>query len=97
LVSRRPLVKDVHVYTALAWAVALVLVVVGGDRRGLRATLRELEYFDADDRAWLCGRRRPQGRFNAGQKLNAAMTAALAVLFGVSGFLLWFGERDTSF
>src|SRR5438874_3620572 len=97
LVSRRPLIKDVHVYTAVAWIAALALVVAIGDRRGLRTTLRELDLFDEDDRLWLRGARRPQGRFNAGQKLNAAFTASFAVLFSVSGFLLWLGERDTRF
>jgi formate dehydrogenase subunit gamma len=96
-IGRRPLVKDVHLFTALAWAVALVSVVVLGDRKGLRATARELDVFDADDRRWLLGRRAPQGRFNAGQKLNAALTAAFAVLLTVSGVLLWLGERDTRF
>jgi len=96
-VGRRPLVKDIHLYTAAAWAGALLLVVLAGDRSGLRATVRELEYFDADDRRWLLGRRPPQGRFNAGQKLNAAITAGLAVLFALSGLLLWLGERDTTF
>jgi formate dehydrogenase subunit gamma len=96
-IGRRPLVKDVHLFTALAWAVALVSVFVLGDRRGLRATARELDVFDADDRRWLRGRRAPQGRFNAGQKLNAALTAAFAVLLAVSGVLLWLGERDTRF
>lgn len=97
-VGRRPFMKDVHVDTALAWIAALALVVLLGDRRGLRRTLRELDRFDEDDRLWL--RRvwtRPQGRFNAGQKLNAALTAAFAVLFTVSGALLWLGERDTRF
>ena len=97
LVSRRPLVKAVHIYTALAWLVALVLVVVVGDRRGVKQTLRELDSFDGDDRRWLAGRRAPQGRFNAGQKINFWLTAAFAVLFAVSGFLLWYGERDTRF
>ena len=97
LVSRRPLVKDIHIYTAVAWAAALFLIVTGGDRRGLRQTLRELNLFDSDDRRWLLGRPAPQGRFNAGQKLNAALTAAFALLFSVSGFLLWYGERDTRF
>ena len=96
-IGRRPLVKDVHLFTALAWAVALVSVIVVGDRRGLRATARELDVFDADDRRWLRGRRAPQGRFNAGQKLNAALTAAFALLLAVSGVLLWLGERDTRF
>jgi formate dehydrogenase subunit gamma len=96
-VGRRPLVKDVHLYTALAWAAALLAVVVLGDRRGLRRTMRELEWLDGDDRRWLRGKRVPQGRFNAGQKLNAAVTAAFAVLFAISGVLLWLGERDTTF
>ena len=98
LVARRPFVKDVHVYTAIAWLCAIVLVVALGDRRGLRATLRELDRFDGDDRRWLRrGWSRPQGRFNAGQKLNAALTASFALLFLVSGALLWLGERDTRF
>jgi formate dehydrogenase subunit gamma len=96
-VGRRPLLKDIHVYTAVAWIAALVLVVVLGDRRRLRETVRELETFDADDMLWLRRYPRPQGRFNAGQKVNAALTAAFAVLFAVSGSLLWLGERDHRF
>jgi formate dehydrogenase subunit gamma len=97
LVGRRPFVKDVHFDTALAWLVALALVVALGDRRGLRRTVAELDGFDDDDRLWLRRIDRPQGRFNAGQKLNAALTAAFALLFTVSGFLLWYGERDHRF
>jgi formate dehydrogenase subunit gamma len=96
-VARRPLIKDIHVYTALAWLAAIVLVVAIGDRRGLRQTLRELDLFDEDDRLWLRRVHVRQGRFNAGQKLNAALTASFAVLFFVSGALLWLGERDTRF
>lgn len=97
LVSNRPLVVSIHIYTAIAWYIALVLVVVAGDIDGLFRTARELDRFDRDDRAWLLGRRAPQGRFNAGQKVNAAVTAAFAVLFTVSGLLLWLGERNTRF
>jgi formate dehydrogenase subunit gamma len=96
-VGRRPLVKDIHLYTSLAWAVALVVVVLLGDRPALHATLRDLNEFDDDDRRWLRGRRAPLGRFNALQKLNAAVTAAFAVLLAVSGVLLWYGERDKRF
>ncbi len=49
LVSRRPLVKAVHLWTAVAWIAALALIVLVGDRAGLRRTLRELDRFDADD------------------------------------------------
>lgn len=96
-VGRRPLLKSIHVYTAVAWAVALTLVVLLGDRASLRRTVREIDLFDADDRRWLRGRRAPQGRFNAGQKLNAIVTAAFAFLFALTGFFLWYGERDTRF
>jgi formate dehydrogenase subunit gamma len=96
-VGRRPLLKTIHVYTSVAWLVALVLILVLGDRRSLRATLRELDAFDRDDRDWLRRRGAPQGRLNAGQKLNAIVTAAFAILFAVTGFLLWYGERDTRF
>lgn len=97
IVARRPLVKEAHLLTALAWLVALTAVIVIGDRRGLRRTLAEIDGFDDDDRRWLRRADVPQGRFNAGQKLNAALTAAFALLFAISGLLLWLGERDTRF
>jgi formate dehydrogenase subunit gamma len=84
LVGRRPLLKSIHIYTAVAWAVAIVVVVAFGDRRALRATVRELDRLDSS-------------RLNVGQKLNAIATAAFAILFGVSGLFLWYGERDTRF
>ena len=97
-VGRRPLVKDIHFWGGIGWVSALVLVAVLGDRRGLRRTARELDLFAPEDVNWLRLRRpNEQARFNAGQKLNAALTAAFLVLFLVSGLLLWFGERDTRF
>ena len=84
-VGRRPLLKDVHVYTGLAWISALALVVLSGDRRRLLATAREIDRFNG------------RGRFNTGQKVNAILSAALAVLFAVTGFFLWYGERDHAF
>ena len=84
-VSRRPLLKEIHIYTALAWAAALALVFLVGDKRSLRATARELDRLD------------PRGRMNRGQQLNTIATIAFAILFSVTGFLLWYGERDTRF
>lgn len=92
----RPLLKDIHFYTAISWVGAMLLIIVLGNRRALRATLREVDLFDRDDRRFLAGHTdSPQGRFNAGQKVNAIVTAAFATLFFVSGMLLWFGERNT--
>ena len=83
-VGRRPLLKSIHIYTALAWAGALVLLFVFGDRRQLLRDARELD--DLRD-----------GRMNVGQKLNAIATVAFAILFALTGFFLWYGERNTRF
>jgi formate dehydrogenase subunit gamma len=92
----RPLLKDIHFYTAISWAGAVFLIITLGNRRALRATLAEIDLFDRDDRRFLAGHTHsPQGRFNAGQKVNAIITAAFATLFFVSGMLLWLGERNT--
>jgi formate dehydrogenase subunit gamma len=96
-IAHRRLVKDVHLLTAVAWAAAVVLVIVLGDRRTLAADWREIERIDGDDRRWLTLRPAPQGRFNAGQKLNAIATAAFALLFAASGVLLWLAARDARF
>jgi len=96
LVARRQLIQDMHFWSGVAWLGALALVLLFGVRRFVR-TARELESFDRDDLRWLRGGKAPQGRFNAGQKINAALTAAFTILFGVSGLLLWFGERDTRY
>jgi len=96
-VARRPQVKELHLLTAFAWIVALGLVIALGDRRSLRATVSEIDRFDADDLRWLRGKKAPQGRLNAGQKLNAVLTSSFALLFAVTGLLLWLGERDTRF
>jgi formate dehydrogenase subunit gamma len=97
-IARRPLIKDIHIWTAVSWAGALALIVLVGNRRAVLSTIREIDVFDRDDRRFLRGNTRvPQGRFNAGQKVNAILTAAFAALFAISGFLLWYGERDTRF
>jgi formate dehydrogenase subunit gamma len=94
LVSRRQTIQGLHFWAGVGWLGVLAAVVVLGGRR-LLATARELDTFDRDDLRWLRGRRAPQGRFNAGQKINAVLTAAFTILFGASGLLLWFGEEDT--
>ena len=95
--SDRPLVKALHLAAAAAWLTALALIALLGNRRTLRRTRRDLDYFTADDLRWLRRQHVPPGRFNAGQKAHASVQAALAVLFVVSGSLLWLGERNTAF
>ena len=106
LVNDRPLVKAVHLWSAVLLGIAIVLIVVGGNRRALRRTARDVDRFDRYDRAWLRGAPRralrggeapPAGRFNAGQKLNVVVVCAAWLLFGVSGTFLYLGERDHTF
>jgi formate dehydrogenase subunit gamma len=97
VLSDRPLMKALHLVAATAWLTALALIALLGNRRALGRTRRDLERFTADDLRWLRRQPAPQGRFNAGQKAHASVQAALAVLFTVSGALLWLGERNTDF
>jgi formate dehydrogenase subunit gamma len=95
-IGRRPLIQSLHFWSGIAWVCVLALIVIGGDRRGIVRTAREIDGFDRDDLRFLAGRKpAPQGRFNAGQKLNTVLNAAFVVLFLVTGLLLWFGERNT--
>ena len=102
LAADRMLWKTLHVGAAIGFWAGLVAVVAASPRR-LRRTAAELDRFDDDDRAWLVWavRRRgpepPAGRFNAGQKLNAAVIAGLAVVFTVSGVLILLQESDAAF
>jgi len=84
LVGRRPLIKDIHLWGGIGWISALLIVIVLGDTGGLLRMARDLEVL------------RPS-RFNVGQKVNAILNAAFALLFLVTGLLLWFGERNTRF
>jgi formate dehydrogenase subunit gamma len=83
-----------HVASGVVIVVGLAVIVLGGDRRALAQTRRELTTLDALDRRWLAripaavfrhSPEAPAGRFNAGQKLNFILiTLLLAALF-VSG------------
>jgi formate dehydrogenase subunit gamma len=89
LVGRRQLVATVHVYTGLALPLPLLLGWLRS--RALRSDARLINRFSPDDWTWLRSRERrsgrvPVGKFNAGQKLNAAFTV------GVMGVMLMTGS-----
>ena len=100
----RPTAKAWHLWSAAVLGIGLVALVALGNRRALGRTARDLERLDGDDVRWLTGGPKrfvtgepapPQGRFNAGQKLNAAITLGLMIVMAVTGLLLWYGEQDT--
>ncbi len=100
----RPVAKAWHVDAAIALA-AGVLALFAAHWPRLRATMRDLDRFDRDDRRWLFGWSRlwrpapapPQGRFNAGQKINSALVGGLMVVLAITGVLLLLGERNTRY
>jgi formate dehydrogenase subunit gamma len=91
-VGHRRAVELVHVYCGFALPVPMLLGLVSA---AYRADLGRLNRFSPSDWRWLRSRTRrdgtlPVGKFNAGQKLNAALTAgAILVLFG-TGLLMYF-------
>lgn len=97
IVGRRALVKEIHVFAGLCLPVPLLLGLGGPWRRGLRHDLRALNRWDADDRRWLrtWGDARhdiPLGKFNPGQKLNAAFVGGAILLMLATGSIMrWFG------
>ncbi|MGP4023725.1 cytochrome b/b6 domain-containing protein [Actinomadura sp. 3N407] len=97
LVGRREMVKTVHVWCGFALPVPIVLGLVS---RAFRADLRRFNRFAPHDWKWLkSGDRRvvqggrgifPVGKFNAGQKLNAAFTAGAILIMLGTGEIMTF-------
>jgi len=92
LVGHRHAVELVHVYAGFALPVPLLASLAS---RAFRADLTRLNRFAPSDWRWLRTRSRRDGtirvgKFNAGQKLNGALTAgSITVLLG-TGVLMYF-------
>lgn len=102
LAANRVMWKSIHIGAAIAFWVGLVAL-LPGNFTSLRSTAREIDHFDDDDLRWLAwavtrrSAEPPQARFNAGQKLNAALVAGLMVVFTASGTLMYLQETDAAF
>ncbi len=103
LVGRRRLIEQVHLYVGLALPLPLLLGLAGSWGRGLRRDVGRINRWTEADMRWLrglvdnaAGRRpsapRPRlGKFNAGQKLNAAFVAGGGlVMLGTGALLRWY-------
>jgi formate dehydrogenase subunit gamma len=94
LVGRRALVETVHVASGLL--LPLPLLVGAATSRAFRADIRRLNRFLPGDWAWLRATDRrggsfPSGKFNAGQKLNAAFVLGAVLALFLTGLMLhWF-------
>lgn len=92
--SFRSLMYAWHLASAGALLAGLALLILGGDRRALAQTSRDLRRLDGSDRRWLEAfpgvmlagdPEPPAGRFNAGQKLNFLLISLLLALLFASG------------
>lgn len=103
LVGRRRLVEDIHVYSGIALPLPVLVSALGYWGRGLRLDLARLNRWIPDDATWLrvsLSERTSRaavraqlrlGKFNAGQKLNAAFTAgAIVVMLGTGLVMRWY-------
>jgi formate dehydrogenase subunit gamma len=94
LVGNRELVRTVHVYSGLLLPVPLALGVLGRHGARLRTDLGRLNRWTRDDARWFRRRHRhgvALGKFNPGQKLNAAFIGGAAVvMLGTGSIMKWF-------
>ncbi|MFN2562112.1 MAG: cytochrome b/b6 domain-containing protein [Jatrophihabitans sp.] len=92
--GHRRIIELIHVYAGFALPLPMLL---GAASVAYRADLRRLNRFTPADWRWLRSRTRRDGtirvaKFNAGQKINAALSAgAILVLLG-TGLLMYFPD-----
>jgi formate dehydrogenase subunit gamma len=92
IVGHRYLVEQIHVYSGFALPVPLIVGIVS---RGYRDDAQRLNRFTSHDWAWLRSRTRRDGtievgKFNAGQKLNAALSVGSIGVLLISGVVMYF-------
>ena len=93
-VGHRHTVELVHVWAGYLLPAPLLLGLLSS---AYRADLRVLNRFSREDWRWLRSKNRRDGsfevgKFNAGQKLNAALTAgSVVVLIGTGTLMFWTG------
>src|ERR1700730_3142378 len=84
-VGHHLLILQFHEYTSLFYIFGPLLWVILGNRRSLFKDFKQFDEWDSDDVSWLkksmlkgpaAKDLPPQGRFNAGQKLNGILTLA---------------------
>jgi formate dehydrogenase subunit gamma len=92
LVGNRYIIEQIHVWCGFALPVPILL---GLFSKSYRADLGRLNRFTPRDWKWLRSRSRrsgeiPVGKFNAGQKLNAALSAGSIGVLLATGIVMYF-------
>ncbi|UIJ35060.1 cytochrome b/b6 domain-containing protein [Allobranchiibius sp. GilTou73] len=91
-IGHRHLIEVIHVYCGFALPVPMVL---GAVSVAYRADLHRLGRFSSADSRWLRSRTRRDGtirvgKFNAGQKLNGALTSSSILVLLATGIIMYF-------
>jgi formate dehydrogenase subunit gamma len=94
-VGRRALVRTIHVYVGLTLPLPWLIGFLGRWRGPLLDDARRINRWSADDKRWFLTRGRGRGvrlgKFNPGQKLNAAFTVgAIVVMVATGSIMHWF-------
>ena len=103
--GHRALLREIHLSSAFFFFFGPAVVALAGDRRSLAQDVTAVDTWDSDDLRWLVPfpilrlfgvATPPQGRFNAGQKLNAIFILWSVLTFSVTGLMLWQNRRFPS-
>jgi formate dehydrogenase subunit gamma len=103
--GHRALLREIHLSSAFFFAFGPLVVALAGDRGSLAADVASVDTWDVDDLRWLLPspilrlmgvNPPPQGRFNAGQKLNAIFVTWSVLVFTMTGLILWQNRRFPS-
>ncbi|GAC1444252.1 MAG: hypothetical protein NVSMB52_03400 [Chloroflexota bacterium] len=104
-IGHRALLREIHLSGAFFFFFGPAIVALSGDRRSIGLDVASVDTWDRDDLRWLIPfpvlrlfgvRTPPQGRFNAGQKLNAIFVVWSSLVFTVTGLILWQNRRFSS-
>lgn len=91
IVGNRPILRNVHIISGLLLPIPIIAAVF---LKAFRSDASTLNRFTANDWKWLRSRQRrsgsiPVGKFNAGQKLNAAFTLGSIIIMFITGLIMW--------
>jgi formate dehydrogenase subunit gamma len=101
IVGNRALLREIHLSSAFFYFFGPAIIALSGDRRSVGEDVRAVDTWDGDDARWLFpslarlfgAPAPPQGRFNAGQKLNAIFVVWATLTFTATGFIIWQDRR----
>jgi len=102
IIGHREILREIHLSGAFFLFFGPAIVALAGDRRSIAQDVAAADVFDRDDLRWLVPfpilrffgiRTPPQGRFNAGQKLNAIFVVWSTLAFTLTGLVMWQNRR----